>query len=91
MKKITVDDMQKAQTFQLPMGGKRLKSIEQNTENFTINGVKTMCTRLLVNSALEAIDITLPMAGFWKIGANKDCLIFIPSKETCAEFKIMFA
>lgn len=91
MEKITVKNAQEGQVFQLQMGGKRLKTIEQSSENLTINGVKMACTRLVVNSALEALEIILPAVGFWKFGENKDCLIFITSGGTCAEFKIMFA
>lgn len=84
---ISVKNVQEGQIFQLQVGGKRIKK-EQTAENFKINGVKTECTKLVVSSILETLEIILPVSGFWKF-ENKDCLVFIPSEEKCAEFKIM--
>lgn len=70
-------------------GGKRLKSIQQESYNTKINGVETMVTKVEVTSALESIEIILPMVGFWKLEPEKTSLKFHPREGSCAEFKIL--
>lgn len=90
---ITVKDPNKGQNFELKADGKRLKSIQQNSINITINGVNTMATKLEVASAIEVLEIILPINGFWKTqdmaDLEKRSLVFFPKEGTCAEFKIL--
>lgn len=88
--KVTLDPKQ-GQSLELKVDGKRLKSIQQACEAGNINGVATTVTNLKVVSAIEELEVKIPVAGFWKlVGDNRDSLKFFPREGCCcADFAIL--